>query len=107
MNRLDQASGKLIMQKYSQLLTTNMFFRLGNEIRKIREEEDRKITEKYAEMEAKYQAQKLPKLRRGKDAQRCQEEEAKRRAVEEQRAREAQEDRRMAEEEKRKGEKEN
>jgi len=33
-----------------------MFFRLGNEIRKRREEEDRNITEKY-------QAQKLPKLR--------------------------------------------
>ena len=53
-------------------------FRLGNEIRKRREEEDGRLMEKYAEMEAKYQAQKLPKLR----------------------------GRRMEEEEKRKGEKE-
>jgi len=45
-------------------------FRLGNEIRKRREEEDGELTEKYAEMEAKYEAKKLPKLGRGNDAQR-------------------------------------
>jgi len=44
--------------------------RLGNEIRKRREEEDGKLMEKYAEMEAKYGEKKLPKLRRGNDAQR-------------------------------------
>jgi len=45
-------------------------FRLGNEIRKRREEEDGKLMEKYAEMEAKYQAKKLPKLGRSNDGQR-------------------------------------
>jgi len=66
MNRIDQASGKLIMQKYFQLLTDMWDFRLGNEIRKRREEEDGRLMEKYAEMEAKYEAKKLPKLQRGK-----------------------------------------
>jgi len=47
-------------------------FCLENGIRKGREEEDRKLMEKYAEMEARYQTKKLPKLRRGKDAQRRQ-----------------------------------
>jgi len=77
MNRIDQGSGKLIMQKYFQLLTTNMFFRLGNEIRQMREEEDRKITEKYAEMEAKCQAKKLPKLREAQERRRMEGEEMK------------------------------
>jgi len=47
-------------------------FRLGNEIRKRREEEDGKLMEKYVEMEAEYQAKKLPKLGRGNDGQRRQ-----------------------------------
>jgi len=46
--------------------------RLGNEIRKRWEEEDRKLMEKYAQIETKYQAKKLPKLRRGNEAQRRQ-----------------------------------
>ena len=62
----------------------------------------------HGEMEAKYQAKKLPKLGRQRHAEeaRCQEEEAKRRAGEEPRAWEEQKRRRMEEEEKRKGEKE-
>ena len=75
-------------------------FRLGNEIRQRWEEEDEKLMEKYAEMEAKYQA------KAGERQRRAVEEEAKRRAGEEQRAREEQEGRRMEEEEKRKGAKE-
>jgi len=78
-------------------------FRLEDEIRKMREEEDEKLMEKYAQIETNYQAKRLPKLRR--EEARWQEEEAERRA-EEQRAREEQERRRMEEEEKRKGEKE-
>jgi len=46
-------------------------FCLENGIRKGREEEDRKLMEKYAEKEARYQAKKPPKLRRG-NAQRRQ-----------------------------------
>jgi len=65
-------------------------FRLGNEIREGREEEEQRLMEKYAEMEAKYQAKKLPKVGRQRRAEeaRCQEEEAKRRAGEAQWARE-------------------
>jgi len=40
-------------------------FRLGNEIRKRWEEEDGKITEKYAEMEAKYKSWGEAMTRRG------------------------------------------
>jgi len=39
-------------------------FRLGKEIWKRREEEDRKLMDKDAEMEAKYQAKKVPKATR-------------------------------------------
>jgi len=41
-------------------------FRLGNEIRKRWEEEDWKLMEKCAQIEAKYQAKKLPKLWRAR-----------------------------------------
>ena len=47
-------------------------FRLPDEIRKKREEEDEKLMEKYAQIEANYQAKGLPKLRRGSDGQRRQ-----------------------------------
>ena len=49
-------------------------FRLPDEIRKKRGEgeEDEKLMEKYAQIEANYQAKRLPKLRRGSDAQRRQ-----------------------------------
>ena len=39
-------------------------FRLPDEIRKKREEEDEKLMEKYAQIEANYPAKRLPKLRR-------------------------------------------
>jgi len=44
-------------------------FHLEDEIRKMREEEDEKLMEKYAQ---NCQAKKLPKLRRGSDGQRRQ-----------------------------------
>jgi len=47
-------------------------FRLPDLIRKKREEEDEKLMEKYAQIEANYPAKRLPKLRRGSDGQRRQ-----------------------------------
>jgi len=44
-------------------------FRLEDEMREMREEEDENIMEKYAQ---NHQAKKLPKLRRGSDGQRRQ-----------------------------------
>ena len=72
MNRIDQASGKLIMQKYFQLLTT-MIWHVG-----------------FSSGPGKKAAKAGERQRRAEEA-RCQEEEAKRRAGEEQRAREEQE----------------
>ena len=47
-------------------------FHLEDGIRKKREEVDEKVMEKYVQIEANYQAKRLPKLRRGNDAQRRQ-----------------------------------